>query len=250
MYVLITMSKQTTLLELKMKRNLIGYLSVGIVSLALMACGGGGGGSSGSSGGTPIDTKFTIASPVMSDGGQLPLEHACKRDGGQALPPAFYWKNAPADTGSFILSIERVSKYTVNGVEVTDYIPYRTLYNIDGGVLSTPATFDLTGLGGNILEKDYWGQDPNAGGVPCHLADVLPPPYRVQEYRVTLLAISKNLVPITVIPNGTPVDTVAPKTQYNHGIVDYWVNDSTKVGQGQFELNTLILGRTSMTFKY
>jgi len=233
---------------MKMSRFL-SVVSAGMVALALTACGGGGGGSSASSGGTGgtggSDTTFTIASTVVANGGNLPLEHACVRDGGLEIPPSFYWKNVPKDTGSFVINVEYIGQGDVPNYE---HPVFRSLYNIDGNVLSIPASSDLTGLGANVVQGAKWTY--NTSGVPCRHFKELSTPDPVQHFRVTILALSKDM-PITLPAGTVQIDTItdASGVKVGNGLLDMIVVDTGDWATSK-HVRDYVVGRASMTFDY
>lgn len=236
-----------------MKRNMLAVISAGLVSTLLMACGGGSSGGSSSSnsgtGGTPVDTSFTIASTVVAKDGTLPTEFACAKDGGQAIPPSFYWKNPPKDTGSYILTIERIgdAKNPVYPLPASQ----NTIVNIDGGVLSTPSSNDLTGLGDNVFHTPYtYGVN---GYVPCRYFKVLATPEPEQYYKVTIIALSKNA---PVLYKGSDIwgashvdpDHSTGVTRDGRSILESLTYDPALHKEGL--IGDYVIGRASMTFKY
>jgi|GEM_PF-5313008 len=232
---------------MKMNRFLA-LVGAGFLSTMLVACGGGGGSTASTgSGGTPVDTHtFTIASTVVADKGTLPLEHACAKDGGQEIQPSFYWKNAPANTGSYILSVENIGQ----GDEVYNVPqPYLNVFNIDGSVLSTPASSDLTGLGANVGVGRSWSYAKERT-VPCRYFTVLATPYPVQHFRVTIVALSKDM-PKTVTTSYQQLDTVNNNGAANVGVLDAPIDYVDPVlGTQHKQVKDYVVGRASMTFDY
>lgn len=232
---------------MKMNRFLA-IVSAGFLSTMLVACGGGSTASTGS-GGTPVDPNaFTVSSTVVSDKGTLPLEHACTKDGGSAIPPSFYWKNVPKNTGSYILSIENIGAgdqtYKVPAV-------YRNLINVDGGVLTVPASPDLTGLGANVVEGATWNEKGLQGGIPCRYIKVLTTPYPVQHFRVTIVALSDTM-PKSVATSFAQLDTVTDSSLFGGkavGLLDEVVVDGGSSGKSTY-VRDYVVGRASMTFDY
>jgi len=236
---------------MKMSRFL-SVVSAGMVAVALTACGGGGGSSAPTGGTGAVDTSFTIASTVVANGGTLPLEHACAKDGGLEIPPSFYWKNVPKDTGSYVLNIELTGQgdqvYPVPGV-------YRNLYNIDGGVLSIPASTDLVGLGDNVTQHINSNWSHLSGSVPCRYFKVLGTPNPVQHFRVTILALSKDMPkPVVVLGSATmpQIDTVVDSSLFGGkapGLLDTVVVDNADPALVK-RVKDYVVGRATMTFDY
>lgn len=51
---------------------------------------------------------FTLTSPVMADGGTLPADLKCERDGGDGLSPPINWTSPPEGTKGYAIIITTI----------------------------------------------------------------------------------------------------------------------------------------------
>jgi Raf kinase inhibitor-like YbhB/YbcL family protein len=114
---------------------------------------------------------FTLTSPSFSEGGQIPVKHACD---GENLSPALAWEGAPQGTVSFAL--------IVDDPDARGFIHW-VAFDIRGGSSgSLPEgvrPVDTPPQGRNDMgQKGYTG--------PC-------PPSGTHRYRLTLWALSSRL---------------------------------------------------------
>ena len=79
---------------------------------------------------------FMLSSPVMVDGGILPADLKCTRDGGDGLTPPLVWSGAPADTQGLALIMHHYPKGTVEGVDAPSQ--YWLLWNIPADTTAQP----------------------------------------------------------------------------------------------------------------
>lgn len=209
-----------------MKR--IGIIGLGFaLAMSMVGCGGGGGGS-GSTTPTPppVSTEFTVSSLVVAEGGTLPLEHAsAKYDGGMDLVPSFYWKNAPKDTGSYVLYIERTDEKNQS--------PAYIAVNIPATVNATVTGVDIKTLGANAFNVTRDCGCENGYIAPARMLKY-PPIQPEMHYKVTILAMSKSF----------PVVKEGDVAWLNLDVPNHWGQSFVK------DYGTYVIGRASMTYKY
>lgn len=162
---------------MKTFRNMmLGALAVA----ALVGCGGGGGGGGSTGGGvTPTPVSMSVSSPVFSEGGTIPLEDRCVAEGGQNLSVPLYWKDYPADTGSFLIYGEFIS--TANSR--TDKFTTWTVYNVPVTTNVLGAGEDVTKISGVVLGRNREGNLAYIG--PCRTGFN-------DTYKFTVYALSKS----------------------------------------------------------
>ena len=103
---------------------------------------------------------FTIASGAFTDGGTIPSKYTC--DAGQTNPsPALTWKEAPADTKSFVLIMHDPDAPLAGG------FTHWVLFDIPATTASLPENFQPRSVGtsGNsgFRRAGYGGPCPPSG---------------------------------------------------------------------------------------
>jgi Raf kinase inhibitor-like YbhB/YbcL family protein len=124
---------------------------------------------------------FTLSSPAMVDGGTLPADLKCTRDGGDGLTPPLAWSGMPVDTQGLALIMHHYPKGTVEGVDAPSQ--YWLLWNIPVDTTALPRG-NPASIGDEGADKDErrTGYTP-----PCS------PPGSQHEYVITLYALSSAL---------------------------------------------------------
>lgn len=122
--------------------------------------------------------EFTLSSPLIQDGGMLPADLKCSRNGGDGLSPPLSWAGVPAGTNSFAIIMHHYPKGTVEGVDNPSH--YWLVWNI-------PA--DVTSLSrGNVESVGNEGSNKDRRGVgytpPCS------PGNEIHTYIITVYALS------------------------------------------------------------
>jgi phosphatidylethanolamine-binding protein (PEBP) family uncharacterized protein len=84
---------------------------------------------------TASTTSFTLTSPDITDGGQLPVEYTCD---GASSTLALNWSGAPAGTKSYAVTMHHIAS-------PTDIHWYWEVYDIPASVTSLPK--NVTGIG-------------------------------------------------------------------------------------------------------
>ncbi|MBU2935616.1 MULTISPECIES: YbhB/YbcL family Raf kinase inhibitor-like protein [Pacificibacter] len=121
---------------------------------------------------------FILTSPAIADGGDLPADMKCSRDGGDGLSPPLAWSGMPEGTESLAVIMQHYPRGRVEGVDAPSQ--YWLLWNIP------PETTDLprgnpASLGDEGADKDgrFTGYTP-----PCSPAGAR------HEYKITAYALS------------------------------------------------------------
>lgn len=124
---------------------------------------------------------LTLSSPVMDDGGTLPADLKCSRDGGDGLTPPLAWTGVPAKTQSLALIMRHYPKGTVEGADAPSQ--YWLLWNIPADTAGLPRG-NPASIGDEGADKDErrTGYTP-----PCS------PPGPRHEYVITLYALGSAL---------------------------------------------------------
>lgn len=124
---------------------------------------------------------FTLSSPVMVDGGALPADLKCSRDGGDGLTPPLSWTGVPAGTQRFAVVMHHYPKGTVEGVDPPSQ--YWLLWNIPADTVELPRG-NPASIGDEGADKDErrTGYTP-----PCS------PPGSQHKYVITLYALDSTL---------------------------------------------------------
>lgn len=120
---------------------------------------------------------FTLTSPVMIDGGTLPADLKCVREGGDGLSPPINWTHPPEGTRDYAVVMHHYPRDRVEGVDAPSQ--YWLLWNI-------PAT--TTGLArGNPASIGDEGSDKDMRRTgytsPCS------PPGPAHQYTITVYAL-------------------------------------------------------------
>ncbi|MEC5404082.1 YbhB/YbcL family Raf kinase inhibitor-like protein [Paraburkholderia sp. MPAMCS5] len=121
---------------------------------------------------------FALTSPGTADGGTLDSSHAASANhcGGGNVSPALQWRNAPAGTKSYAVTL-----FDADGAKGLGIVHW-VLYGIAPSVTSMGAGAAPSGsVGGTNRFGDpgYFGPCPTVGDVPHH--------YLVQIYALDLL---------------------------------------------------------------
>ncbi len=121
---------------------------------------------------------FVLTSSAMTEGGDLPADLKCTRDGGDGLSPPLEWTGVPDGTESLALIMHHYPRDTVAGVDTPSQ--YWLLWNIPADTSSLPRG-NPASLGNEGADKDEktTGYTP-----PCSPAGAR------HEYTITLYALS------------------------------------------------------------
>jgi len=121
---------------------------------------------------------FTLTSPAITDGGDLPMDFKCTRDGGGALTPGLQWSDAPNGIESFAVIMHHYPQNTTKGVD--DPNQYWLLWDIPATTTYLPA-----GNPGSVGHESA-DKDRNRTGYtpPCS------PPGARHEYTITVYALN------------------------------------------------------------
>src|SRR5262249_14873972 len=108
---------------------------------------------------------FSISSPAFTDGGNIPSKFTC--DAGQTNPsPALTWKDAPANTKSFVLIMHDPDAPLAGG------FTHWVLFDIPASTMSLPENFQpgSVGTSGNsgFRRAGYGGPCPPSGSHHYH----------------------------------------------------------------------------------
>lgn len=121
--------------------------------------------------------RFTLITPTIIDGGDLPANSKCTRDGGAGLTPALQWSDAPTGTESFVVIMHHYPQNATEGVD--DPSQYWLLWDIPSTTTDLPAgNPDSVGYEGADKDRNITGYTP-----PCS------PPGARHEYTITVFAL-------------------------------------------------------------
>lgn len=128
---------------------------------------------------------FVLSSPAMKDGGMLPADLKCTRDGGDGVTPPLAWDGVPEGTKSLALIMHHYPRGRVEGVDAPSQ--YWLLWNIPPETRALPRG-NPASIGDEGADKDErrTGYTP-----PCS------PPGSMHEYTITLYALS---APLDTLP--------------------------------------------------
>lgn len=128
------------------------------------------------------NAEFEMSSPVMKDGGTLPADLKCTRDGGDGLSPPISWDGAPEGTRSFAVIMHHYPKGRVEGVDNPSH--YWLVWNIPADTRSLPrGNPESIGNEGGEKDKRYIGYTP-----PCSPGNV------THEYTITVYALNSETI--------------------------------------------------------
>jgi Raf kinase inhibitor-like YbhB/YbcL family protein len=133
--------------------------------------------------------EFTVTSPTLQDGAVMPLEHV-QCAGGKNISPALQWKNAPAGTKSFAVTLYDPDAPTGSGWW------HWQIYNI--AAAETGLVANAGDPGANLAPKDS-AQNINDGGKPGYMGACPPRGDKPHRYIFTVyaLGLEKITVPAT-----------------------------------------------------
>ena len=127
----------------------------------------------------PQDGTFTLTSTDFDDGGILPEELRCERDGGLGLSPALEWSDAPEGTVGFALTMTHLP---ANAGPADPPNHYWLLWDIPAATNGL-SRGNIEGIGIEGADKDGVGTGYSP---PCAPADSA----EQHEYTLTLMALS------------------------------------------------------------
>lgn len=135
---------------------------------------------------TAQDT-FTLTSPDIVSGSELPHDLKCSRDGGDGLSPPLAWSTVPEGTQSFAVIMQHYPRGTIAGAHAPSQ--YWLLWNIPADTTAIPRG-NPTSIGDEGADKEYRRTGYTA---PCS------PRGARHEYTITLYAL--NAAPDTLPSN-------------------------------------------------
>ncbi len=125
---------------------------------------------------------FVLQSDSFSDGGPIPVKHACAAHGGDNISPQLHWENAP-EAGYFsIIMDDEVSPCGSGDAACRHW----ALFNIPADTDTIPEGFDSTTEGGIVEGLNYTGSASYAG--PC--------PPNAHVYKISLYVLSDSMAVI------------------------------------------------------
>jgi len=138
------------------------------------------------SGPAMAQAAFTLTSPVMVDGGTLPVDLKCERDGGDGLSPPINWTNPPKGTQDYAIIMHHYPRGKVEGVDAPSH--YWLLWNIPASTTGI-ARGNPTSIGDEGADKDM----RRTGYTPPYS-----PPGYLHQYTITVYALR---APLATLPN-------------------------------------------------
>ena len=128
---------------------------------------------------------FTLTSPELTDGGNLPADLKCQRDGGDGVTPPLQWTGVPEGTKSLALIMHHYPHGTVEERDAPSQ--YWLLWNIPVDTRALPrGNPESIGDEGSDKDKRRTGYTP-----PCS------PPGSKHKYIITLYALN---APLNTLP--------------------------------------------------
>lgn len=168
-------------------------LAILVIAAVLSGCGIDPAGSSAPTPAAAGRDGFVLSSTALADGGMLPADLKCTRDGGDGLTPPLEWTQAPAGTRSLAIVMHHYPRGTVEGKDAPSQ--YWLLWNIPAQTRALPRG-NPASIGDEGADKDgkRTGYTP-----PCS------PPGPQHEYTITLYALDG---PLDALPaqDDTDVD--------------------------------------------
>lgn len=134
---------------------------------------------------------FTLSSPALEDGGTLPADLKCTRDGGDGKSPPLEWTSVPEGTQSLALTMHHYPANAVPGIDPPSQ--YWLLWNIPSDTAELPRG-NPASIGDEGADKD---QQRTGYTPPCS------PPGPPHEYTITLYALHS---PLDTLPAGDDVN--------------------------------------------
>lgn len=123
--------------------------------------------------------EFTLSSPTLREGANMPLEQV-QCDGGKNVSPALQWENAPAGTRSFA-----VVAYDPDAPTLSGWWHWQ-IYNIPAGTTALPANAGNPASG---LAPAGSVQNLNDGGKPGYMGACPPKGDKPHRYIFTVFAM-------------------------------------------------------------
>jgi Raf kinase inhibitor-like YbhB/YbcL family protein len=126
--------------------------------------------------------SFKITSPTITDGGAIPLTHACVSKGGMNLSPQLIFENKPAGTMGFAVVL----------TDLTNGLVHSAIYDIPGTVTGLPADVDKVYAPPDVPMAHQTNAYSNTRGYagPC------PPNAHMYQFKIYALATA-------TLPNAT-----------------------------------------------
>lgn len=124
---------------------------------------------------------FSLTSPALSNGDDLPADLKCNRDGGDGLSPPLAWSDVPEETQSFAVIMEHYPRGSVAGRDSPSQ--YWLLWNIPATTTALPRG-NPQSIGDEGADKDArtTGYTP-----PCS------PAGSRHEYTITVYALNASI---------------------------------------------------------
>ncbi|RJE78951.1 YbhB/YbcL family Raf kinase inhibitor-like protein [Paracoccus sp. JM45] len=125
--------------------------------------------------------SFTVESPAFVDGGNLPADLKCKRDGGDGISPPLEWSGVPDGTQGFAVVMQHYPRGTIEGRDTPSQ--YWLLWDIsaDTGMIDRGNPTSIGNEGSDKDGKETGYTPPCSPGTAKH------------EYKITVYALDKNL---------------------------------------------------------
>ena len=156
------------------------------------------------------DPDFSLSSQNFSDGGIIPLVHACSSEGGSNRSPQLSWTNPPQSATSYALIMDDEDSPCGTG---DNACRHWAVFNIPSSVTSFQANQDLTSIDGVTQGENYEGTIGYAG--PC--------PPNQHSYNFTIYALSSGMPTI-----GSGVQMT--RSQFESAYASYVLDSATLIG--------------------
>lgn len=130
----------------------------------------------------PAHAELKLTSPLVEDGGTLPANLKCTRDGGDGLSPPIVWEGAPAGTKSFAVIMHHYPRGRVEGVDNPSH--YWLVWNIPADTTAlSRGNVESIGTEGADKDRRYIGYTP-----PCSPGNV------THSYTITVYALDSETI--------------------------------------------------------
>ena len=167
--------------------------------MTIIACNGGGGSGGGDDTGGTVAEDFALTSQNFTNGGTIPLLHACTFLGGDNQSPQLTWSDPPPNTNSYALIVDDEDAPCGTG---DNACKHWSVYNIPATTTSFEVNQNVTTINGITEGQNYTGSNGYEG--PC--------PPNQHTYNFTIYALDDGM---PTIDSGTGLTRSQFQTTYN-----------------------------------
>ncbi|MDG1308093.1 MAG: YbhB/YbcL family Raf kinase inhibitor-like protein [Porticoccaceae bacterium] len=155
---------------------------------------------------TPADDTpdFAITSENYTEGGAIPLLHACENLGGTDASPQYSWSNPPTGTSSYAIIMDDETPPCGTGAEAC---VHWALYNLPSSTTSLVSNVDVSTIDGAVEGYTYDAATIDYAG-PC--------PPNAHTYNTTVYALGAGM---TTIGANTTWTSSTFEAEYSDSII-------------------------------